>query len=64
MRRWITKVMKEGNLKRRGGREGEEGGGERVTRRRYEGSRGKGRSNGRSREISNLSVRRLREVHQ
>ena len=56
--------MKEGKLKRRGGREGEEGGGERVTRRRYEGSRGKGRSNGRSREISNLSVRRLREVHQ
>ena len=30
MRRWITKVMMmEGNLKRRGGREGEEGGGER-----------------------------------
>ena len=66
MRRWITKVMKEGKLKRRGGREGEGGGGggERVTRRRYEGSRGKGRSSGRSREISNLSVRRLSEVHQ
>ena len=56
--------MKEGKLKRRGGREGEEGGGERVTRRKHEGSRGKGRSNGRSHEISNLSVRRLREVHQ
>ena len=64
MRRWIMKVMKEGKLKRRGGREGEEGGGERVTRRRYEGSRGEGRSNGRSREISNLSVRRLSKVQQ
>ena len=42
----------------------EEEGGERVTR-RYQGSGGdEGRSNGRSREISNLSVRRLREVHQ
>ena len=58
MRRWITKVMKEGKLKRRGGREGEGGGGggggERVTR-RYQGSGGdEGRSNGRSREMIKL----------
>ena len=71
MRRRITEVRKEGSLKRRGGREGEGGGGgggERVNEEEVsylkEVEVMKGGVTGDLARLSNLSVRRLREVHQ